>query len=175
MGIAYGLRPEHTGVFTVRLRKGGIRIQIRRAGLLFAHVKRQCANSRPRVFNLEGRRDLKSHQPVHVGIEIARVIWQFCSGVSMGSLGTWETKKQDTMDNCMNPRDPNQDAFGETTAQSVQMLRAVINGETYEAVAAKFGKSRTAVERRTKGIAAPLYCSRSSRVASAGNVLFDIG
>lgn len=42
---------------------------------------------------------------------------------------------------------------GETATQSVGMLKAVINGETYEAVAAKFGKSRTAVERRIKTIA----------------------
>jgi biotin operon repressor len=32
--------------------------------------------------------------------------------------------------------------------QSVGMLKAVISGETYEVVAARFGKSRTAVERR---------------------------
>jgi integrase len=65
-------------------------------------------------------------------------------------------KKQDSMENCINPRDRDQDAFSVTTAQSVEMLRAVINGETYEAVAANFGKSRTAIERRTKSIAAQL-------------------
>ncbi|QDL38557.1 site-specific integrase [Rhodoferax sediminis] len=56
------------------------------------------------------------------------------------------------------PRDGDQDAIevNETAAQSVGMLKAVISGETYEAVAARFGKSRTAVERRIKAIAAQL-------------------
>lgn len=44
----------------------------------------------------------------------------------------------------------------ESAMQSVRMLKAVISGETYEAVAAKFGKSRTAVERRIKTAAAQL-------------------
>ena len=38
----------------------------------------------------------------------------------------------------------------ENALQSVEMLRAVIGGETYEAVAVRFGVSRTAVERRIK-------------------------
>ena len=41
----------------------------------------------------------------------------------------------------------------ETAARSIEMLRAVIDGQTYEAVASKFGITRTAVERRIKGIA----------------------
>lgn len=44
----------------------------------------------------------------------------------------------------------------ESAAQSVGMLKAVICGETYEVVAARFGKSRTAVERRIKNVAAQL-------------------
>ena len=40
--------------------------------------------------------------------------------------------------------------------QSVEMLRAVIGGETYEAVAVRFGVSRTAVERRIKSVAVQL-------------------
>lgn len=40
--------------------------------------------------------------------------------------------------------------------QSVHMLREVLDGETYEAVAARFGISRTAVERRIKSIAVQL-------------------
>lgn len=40
--------------------------------------------------------------------------------------------------------------------QSVEMLRAVLDGGTYEAVAARFGISRTAVERRVKSIAVQL-------------------
>jgi len=42
---------------------------------------------------------------------------------------------------------------GGTAAQSVKMLKAVLDGETYEAVAARFDLSRTAVERRIKAVA----------------------
>jgi integrase len=42
------------------------------------------------------------------------------------------------------------------TARSVAMLKAVVDGSTYEAVAADFGITRTAVERRVKHIAARL-------------------
>ena len=48
------------------------------------------------------------------------------------------------------------DQYQENAQQSIQMLRAVINGETYETVAARFGLSRTAVERRIKTIAVQL-------------------
>lgn len=41
-------------------------------------------------------------------------------------------------------------------AQSIKMLEEVIDGDTYEAVAERFGVSRTAVERRIKGIAIQL-------------------
>lgn len=44
----------------------------------------------------------------------------------------------------------------ENVLQSVEMLRAVIGGETYEAVAGRFGVSRTAVERRIKSVAIQL-------------------
>ena len=44
----------------------------------------------------------------------------------------------------------------ENALQSVEMLRAVIGGETYEAVAVRFGVSRTAVERRIKSVAVQL-------------------
>lgn len=60
------------------------------------------------------------------------------------------------MDKCTKPRGQDQYGISEATAQSVGMLKAVITGETYEAVAAKYGKSRTAVERRIKAIAAQL-------------------
>ena len=40
--------------------------------------------------------------------------------------------------------------------QSVEMLRAIVGGETYEMVAARFGVSRTAVERRIKSVAIQL-------------------
>jgi integrase len=44
----------------------------------------------------------------------------------------------------------------EIAAQSIQMLRTVVDGATYEAVAQRFGISRTAVERRVKSIAVRL-------------------
>ena len=44
----------------------------------------------------------------------------------------------------------------ENAMQSVQMLRAVVGGETYETVALRFGISRTAVGRRIKFIAVQL-------------------
>jgi integrase len=53
-------------------------------------------------------------------------------------------------------RDQRADSANESVTQSVEMLKAVISGVTYEVVAAQFGKSRTAVERRIKAIAAQL-------------------
>jgi integrase len=50
-------------------------------------------------------------------------------------------------------------AGGDLAAGSVAMLKAVIDGETYGVVAARFGVTRTAVERRIKAIA--LELSRS--------------
>ncbi len=44
----------------------------------------------------------------------------------------------------------------ETSAQSIEMFKAVIDGGTYEGVAACFGLSRTAVERRIKSVAVQL-------------------
>lgn len=44
----------------------------------------------------------------------------------------------------------------ENARQSVEMLRAIIGGETYETVAVRYGVSRTAVERRIKSIAVQL-------------------
>ena len=46
--------------------------------------------------------------------------------------------------------------LGDTATRSIEMLKAVIDGRTYDAVAAEFGITRTAVERRVKGIAARL-------------------
>lgn len=60
---------------------------------------------------------------------------------------------QFSMDKNLRPSNRVSDQLNEMVTQSVGMLVAVINGETYEAVAAKFGKSRTAVERRIKAIA----------------------
>lgn len=55
----------------------------------------------------------------------------------------------------------NTEADRDTISQSIQMLKAVIDGETYDAVAERFSISRTAVERRIKAIAVKL-----SQVAS---------
>lgn len=49
-----------------------------------------------------------------------------------------------------------QAAGGDLAAGSVEMLKAVLDGETYGAVAARFGVTRTAVERRIKAIALAL-------------------
>jgi len=45
---------------------------------------------------------------------------------------------------------------GESVLQSIAMLRAVVDGRTYESVAEDFDLSRTAVERRIKSIAVQL-------------------
>ncbi len=52
----------------------------------------------------------------------------------------------------------NQEAvrYRENAMQSVQMLRDVLDGDTYEVVALRFGVTRTAVERRIKSIAVQL-------------------
>jgi len=52
--------------------------------------------------------------------------------------------------------DPELNRRHESALQSIQMLRAVVDGDTYEAVALKSGISRTAVERRVKTIAVQL-------------------
>lgn len=51
---------------------------------------------------------------------------------------------------------PELEPDGSTVAQSIRMLKEVIDGDTYETVAARFGVSRTAVERRIKAIAVQL-------------------
>lgn len=60
------------------------------------------------------------------------------------------------MDKCTAPGDRDPQGFNETITQSIAMLKAVIGGETYAAVAVKFGRSRTAVERRIKALASQL-------------------
>ena len=53
----------------------------------------------------------------------------------------------------INPRDRDQHGVSKADELSVAMLKAVISGETYEVVGTRYGKSRTAVERRIKAIA----------------------
>ena len=52
--------------------------------------------------------------------------------------------------------DNSMDEVDDMATRSIEMLKAVIDGRTYVAVAAEFGITRTAVERRVKGIAARL-------------------
>ena len=49
--------------------------------------------------------------------------------------------------------DDEADSPGAASMQAVVMLRAVIDGRTYESVATDFGITRTAVERRVKAVA----------------------
>ena len=49
-----------------------------------------------------------------------------------------------------------QEGVNDTTARSIEMLKSVIEGRTYDAVAVDYGITRTAVERRVKGIATRL-------------------
>lgn len=57
------------------------------------------------------------------------------------------------MEKVTHPGDTKANGLKETTTQSIEMLKAVIGGETYAAVATRFGRSRTAVERRIKALA----------------------
>ena len=57
-----------------------------------------------------------------------------------------------------------QEGLTDTTARSIGMLKAVLEGRTYDAVAVDHGITRTAVERRVKGIATRL----SAEVGIAG-------
>ncbi len=52
--------------------------------------------------------------------------------------------------------DEEQEPGADNAVQSVEMLKAVIDGDTYDAVATRFGVTRTAVERRVKTIATEL-------------------
>ncbi|MBE0550544.1 MAG: site-specific integrase [Rubrivivax sp.] len=54
------------------------------------------------------------------------------------------------------PADQEPERGNENAAQAVEMLKAVVDGATYDAVASRFGVTRTAVERRIKAIAARL-------------------
>lgn len=53
--------------------------------------------------------------------------------------------------------DQQHERSGDSAVRSIEMLKMVIDGGTYSAAAARFGVSRTAVERRIKALAARLY------------------
>lgn len=55
--------------------------------------------------------------------------------------------------------DDKQPVGSDLAAESVEMLKAVVDGETYDKVAARFGVTRTAVERRIKAVALELFRS----------------
>ena len=59
-----------------------------------------------------------------------------------------------------------------SAAQSISMLKAVVCGETYLAVATRFARSRTAVERRIKAVASELNRSVGIEGLNAGGVAF---
>lgn len=78
------------------------------------------------------------------------------------------------MDNGIKPNLHDQDAGGPSTSvdQSIGMLKAVIGGETYDTVAARFAKSRTAVERRIKAVASQLSRSVGIEGLNIGGAAF---
>jgi integrase len=68
--------------------------------------------------------------------------------------------------------DKHQEGVAAATVRSVEMLKAVIDGRTYDAVATEFGVTRTAVERRVKGVAARLSNEVGVDGLSEGGVAF---
>ena len=60
----------------------------------------------------------------------------------------------------------------DTATRSIEMLKAVIEGRTYDAVAAEFGITRTAVERRVKGIATRLSAEVGVEGLNKGGAAF---
>lgn len=54
------------------------------------------------------------------------------------------------------PADQEPERGNDNAAQAIEMLKAVVDGATYDAVAARFGVTRTAVERRIKAVAVRL-------------------
>lgn len=65
-----------------------------------------------------------------------------------------------------------QEGVNETTARSIEMLKAVIEGRTYDAVAVDYGITRTAVERRVKGLATRLIAEVGIAGLNAGGAAF---
>ena len=62
--------------------------------------------------------------------------------------------------------------FDVNAERSIQMLKAVIEGRTYDAVAVDYGITRTAVERRVKGMAARLSAEVGIAGLSEGGAAF---
>lgn len=80
--------------------------------------------------------------------------WKPIEGPSIKTQqGTREgERKRERVMSC----EPEPEQDGDTVAQSIRMLIAVVEGGTYETVAGCFGVTRTAVERRIKAIAVRL-------------------
>lgn len=70
------------------------------------------------------------------------------------------------------PEEQEPEHGSESAAQSVAMLKAVIDGDTYDVVAARFGVTRTAVERRIKTLAAQLSKAVGIRGLNAQGAAF---
>jgi len=89
--------------------------------------------------------------------EIPRTCWQF-PVVAVPDCYQHEDNQetQSTMRNTTEHLDNDKPEPFDSAALSIEMLKAVVDGETYEEVAARFNKSRTAVERRIKTLAAHL-------------------
>ena len=68
--------------------------------------------------------------------------------------------------------DDNEDGRPRTSALSIAMLRAVLDGETYEAVALDHGVSRTAVERRIKQLAVQVAATAGIEGLNADGATF---
>ena len=62
--------------------------------------------------------------------------------------------------------------FDLSAVRSIHMLKGVIEGRTYDAVAAEFGLTRTAVERRVKGIATRLIAEVGVPGLNSGGAAF---
>ena len=71
--------------------------------------------------------------------------------------------------------DPEITRHRENAGHSIQMLRAVVDGATYESVALQFGISRTAVERRIKSIAVQLTQEVGVDGLKEEGAAFDLG
>lgn len=87
-------------------------------------------------------------------VDIPMFFWKF--GLAILYKASEHQKRmgdRGRMSKHINPRDRGKYRVNEADELSVAMLKAVISGETYEGVGIKFGKSRTAVERRIKAIA----------------------
>lgn len=113
---------------------------------------------------LQGRRAMEhmdisptSHRPEQHDTEIPFTCWQFAVAPALDCFQ--HEVNQETHSSMRNNKELADQCRPEpnrSTNQSIEMLKAVVNGDTYEEVATRFSRSRTAVERRIKTLAAQL-------------------